>query len=179
MVGPVSTRSLMIEPGVCPALGTACRVIEVSPLLGQLLLETTRLPREYELQGRDRLVIELVLEELALAPPVAMAVAFPISAALAHKCHAFLERPSPHDTISHWAGDLGMSRRSFTRRFRLETGMSFAEWRQQACLLIAFPRLALGESVTTIALDLGYDSVAAFTAMFKRRLGVPPSHYQA
>jgi len=33
--------------------------------------------------------------------------------------------------------------------------------------------------VTFIALDLGYDSPAAFATMFKRRLGLPPSHYQA
>jgi AraC-like DNA-binding protein len=51
--------------------------------------------------------------------------------------------------------------------------MSFAEWRQQACLLIALPRLADGESVTSLALDLCYDSPAAFTTMFKRRLMFP------
>ena len=77
------------------------------------------------------------------------------------------------------AGRLGIGRRSFTRAFRRETGMSFAEWRQQACLLIALPRLAAGEAVTSIALDLGYDSSAAFATMFKRRLGIPPSHYQS
>jgi AraC-like DNA-binding protein len=32
--------------------------------------------------------------------------------------------------------------------------------------------------VTNIALDLGYDSPAAFTTMFKRLIGVPPSHYR-
>jgi AraC-like DNA-binding protein len=39
------------------------------------------------------------------------------------------------------------------------------------------PRLARGESVTSVALDLGYDSVAAFTTMFKRMLGASPRHY--
>jgi AraC-like DNA-binding protein len=72
-----------------------------------------------------------------------------------------------------------MSRRSFTRRFRRETGMSFADWRQQACVLIALPRLAAGDTVTSLALDLGYDSPAAFATMFKRRLGISPSHYQS
>ena len=77
-----------------------------------------------------------------------------------------------------WAEDLGMGRRAFTRAFRRETGMSFAEWRQQACLLVALPRLAAGEPVTAIALDLGYDSPAAFATMFKRLSGMPPSRYQ-
>ncbi|MFD2501174.1 helix-turn-helix domain-containing protein [Rhizorhabdus histidinilytica] len=58
-------------------------------------------------------------------------------------------------------------------------GSQLRRWRQQACLLIALPRLAAGEAVTTIALDLGYESPAAFTTMFKRLAGVAPSHYQS
>jgi methylphosphotriester-DNA--protein-cysteine methyltransferase len=44
-------------------------------------------------------------------------------------------------------------------------------------LFTALPRLAAGESVTTVAFDLGYESVAAFTTMFKRMLGAPPRTY--
>jgi AraC-like DNA-binding protein len=179
MVGEVSTRSVLIEPGVCGALGSACRVIEVSPLLRNLLVAATQLPREYALNGRDHLVIELLLAELERAPVIPIAVPFPLTAALARKCHAFLESPTPHAKIAEWAAELELTRRTFTRSFRRETGMSFAEWRQQACLLIALPRLAAGETVTSLALDLGYDSPAAFATMFKRRLGLSPSHYQA
>ena len=35
--------------------------------------------------------------------------------------------------------------------------------------------LAEGQAVTVVALDLGYDSVSAFIALFKRTLGVKPS----
>ncbi len=70
-----------------------------------------------------------------------------------------------------------MSRRTFTRMFRRETGLSLSTWRQQACLLSALPRLTEGEPVTSVALDLGYNSVPAFTTMFKRMLGAPPRHY--
>jgi len=31
--------------------------------------------------------------------------------------------------------------------------------------------------VTTVALDLGYESVAAFTTMFTRMIGTPPGSY--
>src|ERR1700744_2135496 len=100
----------------------------------------------------------LLVAELAQAPVIPLSAPFPQSPALAAKCHAFLERPSAHDTIARWAEDLALGRRAFTRAFRRETGMSFAEWRQQACLLAALPRLAAGEPVTAIALDLGYVS---------------------
>lgn len=96
---------------------------------------------------------------------------------LAARCHAFMEQPRATATIDQWADGLAMNRRRFTRLFRRETGMSFAEWRQQACLSVALPRLAEGEPVTTIALDLGYDGPASFSTMFKRIVGVPPSRY--
>lgn len=34
-----------------------------------------------------------------------------------------------------------------------------------------------GRPVTTIAFDVGYDSPSAFSAVFRRAYGVPPSMY--
>jgi AraC-like DNA-binding protein len=39
------------------------------------------------------------------------------------------------------------------------------------------PRLAAGEAVTTVAIDLGYENPSAFTLMFKRAFGSPPLTY--
>jgi AraC-like DNA-binding protein len=87
-------------------------------------------------------------------------------------------QPDAKITIDSWCSEVGMGRRSFTRLFRRETGMSLAAWRQQACLLSALPRLAAGEAITTIALDLGYDSPSAFSTMFKRSVGISPKEFQ-
>lgn len=178
MVGQVSTRSVLIDPAASPGFGDRCRVVGVSPLLRQLLVAAASVPSEYDHDGRDGLVMRLLVAELALAPVVPLSAPFPTSPALAARCHAFLERPSAHAAIDDWSDAVGLSRRAFTRAFRRETGMSFVEWRQQACLLSALPRLAAGEPVTAIALDLGYDSPAAFATMFKRVSGMPPSRYQ-
>ena len=43
---------------------------------------------------------------------------------------------------------------------------------------VHFFRARQGGQVTAIALDLGYESPAAFATMFKRLLGVAPSKYQ-
>ena len=177
MVGAVQTRSALIWPAVCPSLGQGCRVIAVSPLLRQLLITAADLPLEYDEQGRDGLVMRLLVAEIVQAPIIPLVVPFPQHPALAERCHAFLEHPDAGDMIDRWADAMAMNRRSFTRLFRRETGMSFAEWRQQACLSVALPRLAAGEPVTSIALDLGYDSPASFSTMFKRVLGVTPSRY--
>lgn len=161
-----------------PGAGGACRVVAVSPLLRRLLLSAAEIPVEYDEGGRDGLVMRLLVAEIDRAPVIPIAVPFPRHAALAARCHAFLERPRATATIDQWADALAMNRRRFTRLFRRETGMSFAEWRQQACLSVALPRLAAGEPITTIALDLGYDGPASFSTMFKRALGVPPSRYR-
>ena len=41
----------------------------------------------------------------------------------------------------------------------------------------AMTDLALHKSILTIALDLGYDSPSAFSAMFKRETAMTPSEY--
>lgn len=178
MIGPVSTRSVMVAPGMSGDLGLACKVIAVSPLFGLLLEEAAALPVEYEEDGRDGLIMRLVAAEIGRAPMVPLAVPFPRAAALAARCHAFLEAPDVRSGIDVWAEALGLSRRSFTRLFRRETGMSFAEWRRQACLAVALQRLGAGDAVTDIALDLGYESPANFSTMFKRALGAPPSRHR-
>lgn len=43
--------------------------------------------------------------------------------------------------------------------------------------MLALSRLSSGEPITRIALDLGYESPAAFSTMFRRLTGRPPSHY--
>jgi AraC-like DNA-binding protein len=179
MVGATQTRSVLIEPGACADIGASCRVLGVSPLLRQLLVGAAEIPTEYDEAGRDGLVMRLLIAEIERAPVIPLAVPFPRHAALARHCQLFLERPRAHETIDQWSDALAMNRRRFTRLFRRETGMSFVEWRQQACLSAALLRLAAGEPVTTIALDLGYDEPASFSNMFKRALGVPPSRYRS
>ena len=71
----------------------------------------------------------------------------------------------------------GASERTLARLFERETGMSFRAWRQQLRLLRALELLAAGTPVTRVALDLGYESTSAFSAMFRRVLGTAPTRY--
>jgi AraC-like DNA-binding protein len=56
--------------------------------------------------------------------------------------------------------------------------MSFREWRRRAQLMRALGWIAEGRPIVAVALDLGYDSASAFSAMFKREMGVPPTAFR-
>jgi AraC-like DNA-binding protein len=71
----------------------------------------------------------------------------------------------------------GASRRTLERIFRDETSMSLGQWLRRQKLLHALRRLASGETVNSIALELGYSSPSAFIAMFRRELGQTPTRY--
>ncbi|MGW9064929.1 helix-turn-helix domain-containing protein [Achromobacter animicus] len=63
------------------------------------------------------------------------------------------------------------------RLFQTEVGLSFGRWRQRQRLLTALEQLAYGESVTNVALDVGYESASSFVAAFKAVFGTTPARY--
>lgn len=177
MVGAVSMQSLYVEPNAVPDMPAHCQVVSISPFMRSLITEALDLPLEYEPRSRAGAIMRLIQQEMPRLPVLPLSLHYPTQGALADRCRRFVERPNVHETINDWSAELGMSRRAFTRLFRRETGMSFQAWRQQACLLCAMPRLAAGDAVTTVAIDLGYENPAAFTLMFKRAFGSPPLIY--
>lgn len=176
MVG-VSTRSLYIEPAAAPRGGPQCEVLAVSPLLRQLLIEAIDVPALYDERGRDGLLMSLVLKEVGRAAALPFFAPLPGEPRLAALCIAFLHAPDVRTSPLAWAQQLHQSERTFSRFFRQHTGMTFAEWRSQACLLSAMAQLATGRPVTAVALQLGYDSPGAFSTMFRKRLGQKPSAF--
>jgi AraC-like DNA-binding protein len=176
-VGAVQMQSLYLEPGAVAGMPAHCQVVSISPFMRSLMTEALTLPVEAEPDRRAGALMELIGHELQQLPVLPLSLRYPADGALASRCRAFIEKPAIHQTIDDWAADLHMSRRAFTRMFRRETGFSFMAWRQQACLIGALPRLAAGEPVTSVAMDLGYENPAAFTLMFKRAFGSPPLRY--
>ncbi|MEN2976435.1 helix-turn-helix transcriptional regulator (plasmid) [Tistrella bauzanensis] len=175
--GPLSLRTLYLDMAVCAALPTGCRVFRVSDLLHALIVEMVAVPHEYPLDGREARIADLLIGELGRMPDVDLHAPMPQDRRLARICREVLKDPAAEHDLDHWAGIGGMARRTLTRQFRRETGLTFNEWRQQVRLLEALPRLAAGETVTNVALDLGYESPSAFTAMFRRTLGATPRDY--
>ncbi|MCO6184994.1 helix-turn-helix domain-containing protein [Rhizobium sp. L1K21] len=175
--GPTAMRSIYVKPGIGVPLPEASRVVGLTDLMRSLILEAVRAPRTGELTSRDAAILALILEEIPRLPEKPFSLPLPQYEKLAALCRSFLSAPQQDAKIDSWAEKIGVSRRTFTRLFREETGLSFSTWRQQACILAAISKLTDGEQVTMIALDLGYETTAAFTTMFKRMTGQNPSRY--
>ena len=176
-MGAVRLQSLYVEPSAATDLPGCCQVLGISPFMRSLISEALDLPLLYDLSGRDGALMSLIQYEMLHLPVLPLSLPFPRRADFAERCRAFLREPHAHDSIDGWCSALKISRRNFTRIFRQETGLSFVAWRQQACLFAALPRLTAGEAVTSVAMALGYDNPSAFTTMFRRLLGVPPTRY--
>jgi AraC-like DNA-binding protein/mannose-6-phosphate isomerase-like protein (cupin superfamily) len=175
--GLVSLRTLYVDERVRKDLPDSCRVFEVSDLLRELVLAAFRMPIEYDENGRDGRVMSLILDEIASAPGIPLQVSMPQDPRLLRICRAILDDPAHAHTLDDWSRIAGMGRRTFTRLFRREAHMSFATWRQHVRLMEAMARLATGEPVTSVALDVGYNSPSAFTAMFRKAFGAAPTRY--
>lgn len=158
-----------------------CRVIEVSPLLRELVHQVTGLdpdaqPDEAD-QHRERHLAALVLDELRRAQPLPLGVALPRDKRLRHLCEAVLDEPTRHATLDAWAAESGASARTVARLFRDELGTSFVQWRHQVLLARALALAARGQPMSHIAAELGYASPSAFSAMVTRTVGMAPSRF--
>jgi AraC-like DNA-binding protein/mannose-6-phosphate isomerase-like protein (cupin superfamily) len=176
---PASLRTLYIDVPAVSRLPDRCRVIEVSVLLRALILEAVRLPTQYDMAGRAGRIMNLLIDEIASMPTAPLHAPLPQDERLGCVCRALIEDPVAHQRLDEVARAAGMSRRTLTRRFRRETGMSFVAWRQHLRLLEAVSLLATGKAVAQVAAQVGYRSPSSFTSMFRRTFGASPRHYMA
>src|SRR5450830_2075209 len=93
-------------------------------------------------------------------------------------CEAVMRATALDISFEQRAQSAGASVRTLARLFQGELGMGFAEWRRQVQLATAVAELIQGVPVSRIAGELGY-SPSSFSDMFRRALGVAPSHYPA
>lgn len=80
---------------------------------------------------------------------------------------------APHRLVD-LADAVGLSRFQLARAFRRSGGRSVSATRDAIRMGIAYDRVGRGQSLTDLALELGYSSHAHFTERFRRTFGVPP-----
>jgi len=175
----VEMHSLYVSQTAATDMPSRCAVLNVTPLLRELIVRAVALPDTREESGDDILLMRLLMSEIRCLEPCALDLPLPESADLAQLCARVLADLSIRQPCTLDAGGMNISARTLYRRFLRETGITFARWKQQARLLESIRRLAEGVPVTTVAIDLGYESPNAFSTMFRRAVGVSPRAFLA
>lgn len=177
MSGEVKIRTVFIDATAVTRLPEKSCVITVSNLLRELVVAAVRVPLDYEDGGRDERVMSLIVDELRVSDALPLHLPLPRDPRVKAICEALVENPADASTVDQWAQRLRVTARTVHRLFLKETGMSFARWREQTRLLFALRRIASGVRIIDVAFDCGYASQSAFTAMFRRHFGIPPSAF--
>ncbi|SFJ23849.1 AraC-type DNA-binding protein [Sphingomonas sp. NFR04] len=174
--GAVEGWSCYVAEAACATLPDRPCTIRTSGLLREAVLRASTWQGS-DLSPEQWRLAQVILDEVRAAPVDTFGSPMPRDPRLVRIARALLDDPSDGRSIQQWAAWAGISERTLSRRFVIETGFTYTVWRQRACLMRALEMLAEGRAVTTVAMDLGYDSVSAFIAFFKRALGVTPSAY--
>lgn len=176
--GPTAGWSLHVDARMAALLPDGPHVFAATPLVQGLVDRLTSLDASAgSLDARRARLVGVLVDELAAGERPSLHLPMPQDKRLATMAVALADDPSLPDTIDDWADRIGMARRTLTRRFAAETGLSFAQWRQQARLLKAVELLSLKEPVTAVALTVGYTSVSAFIEAFRKHFGRTPSRF--
>jgi AraC-like DNA-binding protein len=177
MSGSVAMRTLYMTRGLARQLPRRCCVLNVSPLLKELILHACALGALRRTDTRQRHLIHVVLGQLVGVALVPLQLPTPSDPRALRAASILLDDPGDRQPLPRICRDSGASKRTLERLFQHDVGMTFGKWRQQLRLLQALRLLADGAKVTHAALESGYSTPSAFTSMFRRALGTTPSQY--
>jgi AraC-like DNA-binding protein len=177
MSGTVRIRTIYLARATAPIPGPRCYVVQVSPLLHESILRAIDFRQPYPEDSAEARIAAVIRDEIREAKTAPLHLPMPNDPRARRVADAFRSTPCLRRTRREWARDAGASERTLERLFQAEVGTSFGKWQQQARLLRALEVLAAGESVSTTALEVGFETPSAFIAMFRRALGTTPARY--
>lgn len=138
-----------------------------SPACGPLIERLTNLLLFYMLRG-------LVADDAQARGQLALARDPAMSALL----RAVSANPGLPWTLNEMAGHVHMSPATFHRRFSLLSATTPAQWLQGLRMRTAARLLSRGWRIAEAAEHVGYQSPAAFSRLFQRIMGQPPSAWR-
>ncbi|WP_210542870.1 helix-turn-helix domain-containing protein [Rhodoferax sp. PAMC 29310] len=175
--------SVYITPPVCQALPRNPCALTVSPVVRALLDHLRQQPAPQsgppppisEQEGR---LLQVLVDLLAQAPCAGSYLPTSDDPALSALLRQLEAHPGDNRSLAALAHTIHTTERTLMRRCQRDLGMSLNEWRQRLRVIKAMTLLEAGQTVETIALDLGYGGASAFIAMFKRLMSATPDEYR-
>jgi AraC-like DNA-binding protein len=175
-LNPVVTRTLFAAPEVVAAPARNC-VVSVDPLVSELLIAAAAFGDGYPAGGPQARLVDVIVDRLPLLATAPLSLPYPRDRRILRITEALIAQPAQPGVLDELAASAGVTARTAARLFVKDTGLTFGQWRQQLRLLVALERLGAGASVTQVALEVGYNDVSSFIAVFKESLGETPARY--
>lgn len=170
--------SLYVAAELSEALPRTACALTVSPLLRALLEHFRQHSAGSAQTAQEQRLLQVAVDQLGSAEVAGSYLPSSQDPLLAPLLRMLQGNPGDSRSIAELAQAVHSTERTLMRHSQRELGMTLSEWRQRLCVLSAMPALEAGESVENVAHDLGYNSVSAFIAMFRRMMGVTPDEYR-
>jgi AraC-like DNA-binding protein len=171
-------RSVYLQSSLCAALPAQPCSLVISDILKAILGDFARRNLRVAQDERDQRLVQVLLDQLLLAPTQTCYLPFARSDGLRQVLDALAADPGDNRPLADWATRVHVSERTLARQFLRELGISFGEWRLRLRFLRAIEALEAGLPIQAIAFDLGYSSASAFIAMFQRQARCTPEQYR-
>ncbi|WP_410609531.1 AraC family transcriptional regulator [Amycolatopsis sp. lyj-109] len=174
--GTTVVRLLGVPAAQAGRLPATPAVFVASALLREAYLAMQTEPAD---SPRARLLLEVVLTELARAEQEALRLPEPGDARLKAVTDLLHADPASPATLAELGHRTGSSERTLSRLFGRELSMSFHQWRTLLRVQRALLELCAGTSVTDTATRLGWANPSSFIDAFTELLGQTPGRYRA
>lgn len=178
-----TTASVLFSPDFMAAPMAALTVVDMSPLCRALVTECSRwgpdddAPLDDYATAMFRALAEATWALAARPSPTHMprGRSPEVRRALAITAQRLADDP----TFVEVAAEVGLVPRSLARRFEQEIGMTWRAALRRVRVLRAVELLAAtDQSVTQVAMRVGYQSLSAFNAAFRDLIGQTPTEYR-
>lgn len=171
----VTGRTILIAEDFCISVSAEPAVVHRADLLTPLV---DRLTAEDLGEARAQRLVAVLVDELAAGIVGGPVLRMPSHDRLRTFALLIAEAPDDQRDLAECARAVGMSPRTFSRRFTDETGLSFVQWRSCARIIKAAELIRQGTTVTQAGLQVGYDSQSAFSNTFRHWMGATPTDYR-
>jgi AraC-like DNA-binding protein len=175
LCGPATLRTLYLGPAL--ALLPTCRVLDVPPLVRELILHAVRLAPLWLANPLHERLVGVLADQLDTLPDAPLQLPAPRDPRAVAVAAALQQDPGDTSSVADLARRTSTSRRSLERVFLAETGMTVGQWRRRLRMLEALRLLAAGMSATGVATRVGYATPSAFGAAFRAELGDTPARW--
>lgn len=181
ILSKLKTASVLFRPGFIENPPSPVAVFEVTSLARELILECRSWGRDTELSPYARRIFA-TLGDVALRLATTPSTSYlprPQSAGLLRAVALTEEQFAGEPNFEAIAVASGHTSRTLARLFAAEMGMTWREVLRRIRIIRAIEELSTSDKkVTTVALDVGYSSVAAFNSAFRELTGKTPVEFR-